>query len=111
MADSQAVKALYAEFSGNFASPNSDEHHSTDLFTDADSDHATITVKLYQEYINNTLDCTSTDIKLALACCANLSAGPDGISFKLSRAISAKLKLPQLIIYQQSLLQGKFFSI
>ena len=91
--DIQAVKALCAEFCCNFASLNSDEHLSTDLPTNADSDQSLL------------LNCTSTDIKLALARCANSSAGPDGVSFKLIQAISAKLTLLLLIIYQQSLSQ------
>ena len=96
LTDNQAVKALCAEFCSNFASLNSDKHHSTDLLTDADSDQSKL------------LNCSSTNIKLALAPCANSSVGPDGFSFKLIKAISAELTLPLLITYQQFFSQGKF---
>ena len=74
LTDSQAVKALCAECCSNFVSLNSDEHHSTDLLTDADGDKSLL------------LNCTSTDPKLALARCANSSAGPKGFSFKLIKS-------------------------
>ena len=96
LTSSQAVKALCAKFCCNFDSLNSDEHLSTDLLTDDDSDQLLL------------LNCTSTDISLALVRCANSSAGPDGFSFKYIKGISAKLTLSLLIIFQQSVSQRKF---
>ena len=93
--DSQAVNALFAKFCSKFAASNFDEHHSTDLLIYADSDQLLL------------LNCTLTDIKLALAQCVNSSASSDGVSFKFIKAISAELTLLLLITYQQIFSHGK----
>jgi hypothetical protein len=54
------------------------------------------------------LNCTATDIRVALAQCPNTAAGPDGVSFAILKAVSDVIMLPLLVIFQQSLSQGKF---
>lgn len=53
-------------------------------------------------------NCTMHDIKTALHSCSNSAAGPDGISFAIIKSVAPSISYPLLIIYQQSLKQGKF---
>jgi hypothetical protein len=54
------------------------------------------------------LNCTATDIRIALAQCPNTAASPDGVSFAMLKAVSDVIMLSLLIIFQQSLSQGEF---
>ena len=86
LSDSDAVEAFSDEFSNNFASlqgsPMTASHEvGGGVPSVADG-------KQMQ------FNCTSADIMVALAYCTNSAAGPDGVSFRLIKEISAEIFSP-----------------
>ena len=95
LTDEEAADAFVSEFSNNFTSRVS---------------YVTCTSKddilpCDQPLL---LNCSTNDVKVALSRCANTAAGPDGFSFALIKRCFSVLLKPILIIFQQSLAQGKF---
>ena len=83
LSENDAVKAFGDEFSSNFASlqglPETASHEVGDGVPSVAGG------KQLQ------FNCTSDDRMAALACCANSAAGPDGVSFRLVKEISAEI--------------------
>ena len=94
--DKQAADAFQHEFSSNFS-------NSTVVSTVA-SEAGIFNSEVSCEAFN----CTSADVLFALNSCSNSSSSPDGISFRLLKAIAASILHPLTIIYQHTFHEATF---
>ncbi len=94
--DSVAAEAFLCEFSNNFSKA-----------TDALSLTSDVSVDGGQQSLF-TFNCTEADVMAALIACPIADSSPDGLSYRLLKAVAGCIIRPLNIIFQQSLFSGIF---
>ena len=95
LTDQEAAKVLLQTSSSNFSIRHTAKPSSTSTHTQSLTDFA----------------CTSALIVEALHRCPNSNSCPDGLSFKLFKAVAKSIIAPLIIIFQHFLFEGIFSSV
>ena len=95
LTDQEAAEVLLQTFSSNFSIRHTAKPSSTSIHTQSLTDFA----------------CTPALIVEALHRCPNSNSCPDGLSFKLIKAVAKSIIAPLTIIFQHSLFEGIFPSV